>query len=247
MKSKVLVNLSEELQECRDLDTFWGKICQALANYGVTSVMYGAVAFKTEIKTKRVTQSAFLKTNHCREYIEEFGKDALVDDDHTAEACIASNVPLLWHSRVGWETASKSQLKRGEMERDLGLFVGITVPTSYFSPGKIGGIGLNASPIGIDAFDRVWAEKHHEILAILSLLDAGMRGEHLKEVVGLSPRERECLTYLAGGLRPSEIADRLRISEKTLETYVRGAKTKLKASTRDSAVAKAMLFKLIDP
>lgn len=242
-----LVKLGEDLRTCRDLEAFWARICRELSNYGVSSGMYAAIAFQAEVDKKRVTKSAFIKTNHCREYIEEFGEGGLIDDDYTAEASVTQNEPLFWHWNAGWEGASKSQLKRCEIERELGLFVGVTIPTTCFAPGKFGGIGLSAANLGSEEFDRMWAGKQSEILAIAAMLDAGMRGEHLREVIGLSRREKECLTYLASGSRPSEIAEKLKISEKTLETYVRGAKGKLKAGTRDSAVAKAILFNLISP
>lgn len=58
----------------------------------------------------------------------------------------------------------------------------------------------------------------------------------VKHRLRLTPRERDCLTYLAIGLRPQEICWRLKISEKTFEKYVRGAKDKLRARTRDHAI-----------
>ena len=245
--STALITLGQDLQACRDLEEFWGRICRELENYGISSAMYAAIAFRAEVDKKRVTSSAFIKTNHCRDYIETFGENTLIDDDYTAEVSVTSSEPLIWHTAQGWDGASKAQLKRGQIEREMGYFVGITVPTPYVAPGKLGGFGLAARSISPDEFDRMWTHKQAEIIAILAMLDSGMRREHMGELIGLSPREKECLTYLASGSRPAEIADKLKISEKTLEIYVRGAKLKLKAGTRDSAVAKSILFNLIDP
>ena len=48
-------------------------------------------------------------------------------------------------------------------------------------------------------------------------------------------------------LRPAEICWTLKISEKTFEKHIKGAKEKLRASTRDHAVAKSLVLGLIQP
>src|SRR3546814_1656768 len=58
----------------------------------------------------------------------------------------------------------------------------------------------------------------------------------------LSPRERDCMTYVARGLRTVRIAERLGLSEVTVELYLRNARRKLKAATTSQAVARAMIL-----
>lgn len=57
----------------------------------------------------------------------------------------------------------------------------------------------------------------------------------------LSGRERDCLHYLAQGLRVARIADRLAISPSAVNLYVANAKRKLGAATREQAVARAIV------
>lgn len=61
----------------------------------------------------------------------------------------------------------------------------------------------------------------------------------------LSPREKQCLTYLALGLRPRDLAQKIGISEKTVEKQIVSARKKLRASTREQAVAIAITSKLL--
>lgn len=61
----------------------------------------------------------------------------------------------------------------------------------------------------------------------------------------LSPRERDCLIHLAAGLRSQQIADRLDIKPVTVEMHLRRARGKLKAATREQALAKAMSMGLL--
>jgi DNA-binding NarL/FixJ family response regulator len=54
---------------------------------------------------------------------------------------------------------------------------------------------------------------------------------------GLSPREVEVLHHLAGGRTNREIADQLKISERTVDRHVSNLYTKLDVSTRAAATA----------
>jgi LuxR family transcriptional regulator, quorum-sensing system regulator BjaR1 len=61
----------------------------------------------------------------------------------------------------------------------------------------------------------------------------------------LTPRERECLQWVAAGKTDWEISQILSISEQTVHGYVQNAMTKLSARTRAQAVATAMLSRQI--
>lgn len=63
----------------------------------------------------------------------------------------------------------------------------------------------------------------------------------------LSAREKECLLWLVKGMRTKEIAFRLGIRPVTVELYISNIKKKLKARTREHAVAKALTLQLINP
>ncbi len=63
--------------------------------------------------------------------------------------------------------------------------------------------------------------------------------------VKLSAREMEVLKWLSEGLRNDRIADRLKISNATVNFHVTSAKKKLGAKTREQAVAIALVKKYI--
>jgi DNA-binding CsgD family transcriptional regulator len=60
------------------------------------------------------------------------------------------------------------------------------------------------------------------------------------------PRERECMTWLAIGLRYDRIAERLGIARPTVELHLLNARRKLGAKTREQALAKAVALGLLD-
>jgi DNA-binding CsgD family transcriptional regulator len=61
----------------------------------------------------------------------------------------------------------------------------------------------------------------------------------------LSPREKECLTWLAVGLRNDRVAEKLSISRPTVELHLRNARRKLNARTREQALARAVALGLL--
>jgi LuxR family quorum sensing-dependent transcriptional regulator len=61
----------------------------------------------------------------------------------------------------------------------------------------------------------------------------------------LSPRERDCLGFVAAGLSDWEIGERLGVAETTVISHVQNARRKLGARTRAQAVALALLGGLI--
>jgi DNA-binding CsgD family transcriptional regulator len=56
----------------------------------------------------------------------------------------------------------------------------------------------------------------------------------------LTVRERDCLAFFADGMRTAQVAYKLGISEGTVELHLRNARERLKAKTRDQAVALAV-------
>jgi DNA-binding CsgD family transcriptional regulator len=62
---------------------------------------------------------------------------------------------------------------------------------------------------------------------------------------GLSPRERDCLAFVAQGLSDGEIAERLGIATATAHFYVEKAKRKFGAKTRAQAVARLITSGLL--
>lgn len=63
----------------------------------------------------------------------------------------------------------------------------------------------------------------------------------------LTPREVECLTWLARGLKQEALAEELKLSKPTVEMHLGNARKKLAAKTSTHAVAIAVSRGLIAP
>ena len=78
------------------------------------------------------------------------------------------------------------------------------------------------------------------------LLEHIERGDEQERPNDLTPRELEVLTLLARGLKNSEIADRLFISERTVKFHVSSILTKLDAENRTEAARIAVHRGLVE-
>lgn len=90
-----------------------------------------------------------------------------------------------------------------------------------------------------------WVRSYSARLSLMSaVFDAKMK-EMLEEVKEtdqvLTTRERDCVAWLAEGLRVSAIAHTLGVSERTVEFHLTNARHKLQAPTREALVAKVLL------
>lgn len=247
MKRMSIQEIALSVGATADLDSFWRLIHEQLEVRGVTSILYGAIASPRELEHLKLSKALIWKSSHRQEYFEAFDADALLDNDRTADHCVAQSGVMLWHDPKNWQDATLAEKKRASIERDLGMAIGFSVPSSLYSPSQAGGIGVSMPEVGLRDFHRFWEQEGRELIMLCGILDAGMRGHHLSELVNLSRREEECLTWLAVGLRPDRIAERLGVGEKSIEKYIAGARRKLKAATRDHAVAKALMLGIINP
>lgn len=78
---------------------------------------------------------------------------------------------------------------------------------------------------------------HHASIRQIWASDGGDRG--------LSPRERDCLQFVADGKRHEAIAHALGLARVTVDLHLRGARKKLEARTLTQAVAKGVLLGVI--
>ena len=76
-------------------------------------------------------------------------------------------------------------------------------------------------------------------------LPRGPRPTTLENPAGLTSRELEILTLVAGGLRNREIAERLFLSEKTVDHHISAILAKLGVRSRTDAMRRAIELGLV--
>lgn len=120
---------------------------------------------------------------------------------------------------------------------------GVIIPLRLMRKHSFGGIFIGAADSTKSESQRYIAHQFQEIILLGLHLDAALVTlATSKEVldINLSPREVDCLHYLAQGLLNDRIAEKLKISTHTVEYHIRNARLKLVCRTREQALAKAV-------
>ncbi|KAF1076716.1 LuxR C-terminal-related transcriptional regulator [Halodesulfovibrio sp. MK-HDV] len=122
---------------------------------------------------------------------------------------------------------------------------GITMP-SFYNNKRIGGINV-CFPETVSQLNDVPTDRILELLLVSSTAHERLYVLTSKNThaISLTPRQQECLTWLAGGLTSHEVADKIGISHHTVKMHIDSAKERLGATTRIQAVAKALTAGLI--
>ena len=115
--------------------------------------------------------------------------------------------------------------------------------------GSMGAAGWNlGSTMPRQQLEKMLA-RHGDILRLAAHLshEKLAQSDSSAEVAApvLSPRETECLQWLAAGLRTKEIANRMGIRPITVELHLRNARNRLGAQTREQALARAIASGLL--
>ena len=133
---------------------------------------------------------------------------------------------------------------------ECGLVRGWTTPVRNLKAKNVAILLLATSDDGSD-FDRLLDEHRRSLQMCVSFL---IEGRVVRKRVGavepralLSARERECLSWASLGFSSKQISDRLKLSEATVNEYLSSAATKLGATNRAQAVARAVMLEMVDP
>jgi len=149
---------------------------------------------------------------------------------------------------VDYPFLSAGQRRLIQEAGETGMRAGMSCIVRQAGPAGAGGWNLGSSLPRSDV-EKIFSE-HADLLQLAAFfaherLQAALESEHRD--VTLSPRETECLLRVAQGLRSKQIAEKLGLRPVTVELHLKNARAKLKASTREQAIAIALLNGLISP
>ncbi len=173
------------------------------------------------------------------------------ETDITSQQLISSNKPFVW-SDVWSDLAKRNEDEASDLRESLktigsiaydhNLRDGICVPVHH-SGGYVGAVGMAGHspelPNECRVVLRVLAITYHDRVLELATEDEGMRAKEKRQSV-LSPRERECVKWVADGKTDSDMGEILGISPSTAHFHVENAKKKLNVPTRVQLVVKAI-------
>ena len=234
----------EAMQAAPTAAARFGVVTRALSDMGIDQVNYGF--FDPVAASHAEAEVVFLSTMRADwlDYYQQRGLHQL--DPHVTLVRQGNILPYRWGDAQVRAIADDRALVTAEETREAGLVSALCVPlTGPFDPSRaVAGMTLGSSLSETELAARVgsgapWLTAMAHVFHNLSL------GSLLREAAGagvLTPRERECLSFTAAGLRPDRIAHRLGLARVTVDLHLANARKRLKARTVAEAVAKAMTY-----
>jgi DNA-binding CsgD family transcriptional regulator len=226
-------------------DGLWSETTDYLDGLGFTHSIYSLVDVR-DAKASRVWTS--LPGSWTHRYLDESYQRV----DPFYRYCCRTFAPI----RTGPEYLNEhgyltEQERRVVLEGgETGFRSGFLAPVRLIGSGSFGGWNLG-SRFKRSELRAALKEHGHELrlaaFCIHEHADRLSQTESEPNFGRLSPRERECLLWLSRGLRTAAIADRLNIAPVTVDLHFKGARRKLKAATREEALAKAIVNGLLQP
>lgn len=168
-----------------------------------------------------------------------YEKEGFGDVNYLLREVRQRTAPFPWSAMT---LINERERRLSRIVADLGFPDGLAVPC-HGAGGYLGVVSLafaglpELSPDERGAIELASLVMHAQMLKL--------KPRALAAAPALTPRERDCIAFIAEGKTDWEISEVLAISRTTVITHVQNAKTKLGAATRSQAVAKCIAMNLI--
>ena len=211
-------------------------------HYGLTSMIAGTIPSPKERKAaqeQRLLVSAF-----PAEWIDRYFEQGYVRIDPIVRRMKRDSSPFLWSESLPFADAKHSvAVKRmideaSEFKLNNGIAVPMITLDGVMAFVSLGGEAIELPPAGLGMISMI------STFAVARAIDLRHQ-EKERPAPRLTPREIECLKWVADGKTDWEISVILKVSEHTADKHLANALRKLGARSRAQAVAQAIRWRLI--
>lgn len=217
------------------------QVAAIVRSYGFDSFEYGV---STSARPDRLAANHFFST--VPQWTLHYGRKGYVESDPRVFLTCRSSLPILWD-----QGNVRGLGPRVDAFLDDARAHGIASGVSFMWRGPFDAhhvVALNACVELYDDIRRNWIMRNlseialfgryfHEIFMARALPFRERAEVHTDP---LSTRERECLALAANGMTTKDISHKLDISSRTVQFHFEKIYTKLRASNRQEAVARAV-------
>lgn len=227
-----LFDLLSEIEELADQAAIPSVLASLLDSYGLKSIAYLGTGV-----TGGPDAVPYLAVTYSHEWVEHYKRERFVEIDPAVQIGMRRMIP------INWDTFDRSDERVKRLFGEATEFGYGRHGLSFPVHGQYGDRALVS--ITSNATDREWHNLHFYFMRDFQLLalhlhEAILRLEGgAKPRVKISPRERECLMWIAEGKTAWECALILGLSEHTVRCYLESARHKLGAANNSHAVNKA--------
>lgn len=231
----------QELLNCTRFDDLRDQVQSIVRQLGFDGFLYLTLVGQADPGSDPET---FVLSSYHPEFVQQYQARHCYRHDPAANYIRQHQLPTHWgrHSFTGtqaeamYRTASK-----------YGVCSGATFPVTPPMV-TIAGFGYATRKAYDQALPTILKSLPHGQLLAVHVHQAITRLLNLyesPEAHTITPREKACLTLAAQGLRDSEIADMLGITNRTVLFHLGNVRRKLQADNRAQMIARAMALKVI--
>ena len=238
MDQNVLTDYLDAVAGACSREMIWARTSRFFADSGFDKLIYLSV---TPATASMATTLPEAWTRHYRDSEYE-------QIDPFLTYCCATLTPIGTGSDYcsDYDYLSGTQQQLIHEAAEFGMRAGFSATVSQI--GSAGGSGWNlGSSLDRSQVEAIRAEKEALLRLVAMYAHERLRDAPDPHAPSLSRREIECLTWLMHGKRVKDIALQLNLSAAAIELYVRNARSKLQARTREQAIAKAIMLGLLKP
>jgi LuxR family quorum sensing-dependent transcriptional regulator len=233
---KAAFDFIEELDRHNDVETLLKSFQMLIERYGFSNFCVGDPSHPKLQRNDRLWA-----TTWPQDWVMHWFHKNYITFDPVIHQLTAHNMPFRW-SDMKYRNNGLAARVMNEAT-DFGMKDGFGVPV-YSGNGSIIGVTMSAEHYEVN--------KSEEACLHLAAIYFQARFERLRpqsageiSIRKLTPRERECLSWVAAGKSDWDISQILGISEDTAHEYVHNAIAKLNATTRAQAVAIGLIERVI--
>lgn len=216
--------------------------------WAATSHFFAESGFDRLIYIHVTPSSAMMNTNLPAAWTQHYRDSEYQEIDPFLTHCCATLGPIGTGSDYcsDYDYLSDAQRRLIHEAAEFGMRAGFSATVRLRGSGGLGGWNLG-STLDRGQVEAIRIEKEPLLRMVAMYAHERLREAPEPNLPSLSRRELECLTWLMKGDRTKDIAKRLNLSPAAIELYVRNARIKLGARTREHAIARAIANGLLHP
>lgn len=239
------VDFLADVDQITNIETLQHNLRDNISHYGLDSYVCSG-----SLRYDKTLEYEVMADDLPDGFLDEF-ESRCVTNNPSTQLLVSSTKPFLWSDlpqRLGSDASGLEET--AEVARSFGMANGICVPIHH-PGGYVGAVGIAgpAKEISKEAaiILQMMAIHFHDRARELSSKrekrcskPPDKRAKNGRDACALSPRERECVGWVAEGKTDWDIGEILGISQSTAHFHIENAKKKLQVPTRVQLVVKAI-------
>jgi LuxR family transcriptional activator of bioluminescence operon len=210
---------------------------------GFEHFLYGV-----QVNTSLTRPYRFILSCYPENWRKHYDEEGYANIDPTVSHCVKTSIPVIWKNEI---FKGRKEARVRSEAKDCGLVSGASFPV-HGSRGEAAMLSLSTSRESREAQDDIVAMMGKAQLLTCYLHEAVQRivlskGPIPLKKINLTEREKECLLWAAEGKTGWEIANIIKISERTVTFHLQNVIHKLGVVNRQQAISRALSMGLIEP